>query len=175
MRLAMEHLLAQGYSRIAFLNGPPHTVPGVSRLNGYYASVIEHGLAKDAKLVFESDFTFAGGYATAEQIIGGSQHPDAIMCANDLMALGVLRYLRERGLRVPEDIAVVGMDDIEQGAHGVPALTTVSLLAAERGRMAAELLIERLAAEERGEPIQLQVSPRLIVRESSVVYANRLG
>ncbi len=172
VRLAMEHLLAQGYSRVAFLNGPPDTVPGVSRLNGYYASLIEHGLSRDPYLVFDSDFTLAGGYERASQIVSGSTRPDAIMCANDLMALGVLRYLREAGLRVPEDIAVVGMDDIEHGANAVPSLTTVSLLAAERGRMAAELLLERLGEDGPRIPKQLQVTPRLVVRESSVVYAD---
>jgi LacI family transcriptional regulator len=168
VRLAMEHLLAQGRSRIAFLNGRPDTVPGVARLNGYYTSVIEHGLPRDDSLVFASDFTLAGGYQVAGQILEDSR-PDAIMCANDLMALGVMRYLREQGLRVPEDVAVVGMDDIEHAATSFPSLTTVSLLAAERGRMAAELLLNRLTSEEGQKPRQLQVVPRLIVRESSVV------
>ncbi len=168
VRLAMEHLLAQGRSRIAFLNGRPDTVPGVARLNGYYTSLIEHGLPRDDSLVFASDFTLAGGYQVAGQILEDSR-PDAIMCANDLMALGVMRYLREQGLRVPEDVAVVGMDDIEHAATSFPSLTTVSLLAAERGRMAAELLLNRLTSEEGQKPRQLQVVPRLIVRESSVV------
>ena len=91
VRLAMEHLLAQGYSRIAFLNGPRDTVPGVSRLNGYYASVIEHGLPQDESLVFSSEFTLAGGYQEAAKIVAGPIKPDAIMCANDLLALGVIR------------------------------------------------------------------------------------
>lgn len=168
VRLAMEHLLGQGRSRIAFLNGRPDTVPGVARLNGYYASLIEHGLPRDDSLVFASDFTLAGGYQVAEEILSRAK-PDAIMCANDLMALGVMRYLREQRLRVPEDIAVVGMDDIEHGASSFPSLTTVSLLAAERGRMAAELLLSRLTSDEIQKPKQLQVVPRLIVRESSVV------
>jgi len=169
VQLAMEHLLAQGRSRIAFLNGRPDTVPGVARLNGYYASLIEHGLPRDENLVFASDFTLAGGYQAATQIINEGAKPDAIMCANDLMALGVIRYLREQDIRIPHDIAVVGMDDIEHGATAYPSLTTVSLLAAERGRMAAELLLNRLTSEEQQKPRQLQVVPRLIVRESSVV------
>mgnify|MGYP001045166487 CR=1 FL=1 len=170
VRLAMEHLLDQGYSRIAFLNGPRDTVPGVSRLNGYYASLIEHGLPQDDSLVFSSDFTLAGGYREAAKMITNVQRPHAIMCANDLMALGVIRSLLERGIKVPHDVAVVGMDDIENGASSFPSLTTVSLLAAERGRMAAELLLEGLTSEEARTPRQLEVVPRLIVRESSVVY-----
>jgi LacI family transcriptional regulator len=166
----MEHLLDQGYSRIAFLNGPRDTVPGVSRLNGYYASLIEHGLPQDDSLVFSSDFTLAGGYREAAKMITNVQRPHAIMCANDLMALGVIRSLLERGIKVPHDVAVVGMDDIENGASSFPSLTTVSLLAAERGRMAAELLLEGLTSEEARTPRQLEVVPRLIVRESSVVY-----
>lgn len=169
VRLAMEHLLAQGRSRIAFLNGRPDTVPGVARLNGYYASLIERGLPKDESLVFASDFTLAGGYQAALEIVQSGVEPDAIMCANDLMALGVIRCLREQRIRVPHDVAVVGMDDIEHGATSYPSLTTVSLLAAERGRMAAELLLSRLTSDEPQKPRQLQVVPRLIVRESSVV------
>ncbi len=168
VRLAMEHLLDQGYSRIAFLNGPRDTVPGVSRLNGYYASLIEHGLPRDENLVFSSDFTLAGGYQETTKIVGGVVQLDAIMCANDLMAIGVMRCLQEKGLRVPQDIAVVGMDDIEHGATSYPSLTTVSLLAAERGRMAAELLLERLTSSKARKAKQLRVVPRLIVRESSV-------
>ena len=82
------------------------------------------------------------------------------------MALGAMRFFREQGIRVPEDMAVVGMDDIDHAAHAVPALTTVSLLAAERGRMAAELLMERLTTESAGPPQQVRVLPRLVVRES---------
>ena len=167
--LAMEHLLAQGYSRVAFLNGPAETVPGTSRLNGYYAALVEHSLERDEKLVLSSDFTFAGGYNSAARILEMDPLPDALFCANDLMALGAMRFFREQGIRVPEDMAVVGMDDIDHAAHAVPALTTVSLLAAERGRMAAELLMERLTTENAGPPKQVRVLPRLVVRESSVV------
>ena len=171
VRLAMEHLLQQGYSRVAFLNGPADTVPGSSRLNGYYGALVEHNLNRDASFVFFSDFTLSGGYRAAADILRLRPLPDALFCANDLMALGVMRYFREQNVRVPEDMAVMGMDDIEHAAHAVPSLSTVSLAAAERGRMAAELLWQRLAKGEMGPPKQIRVWPRLVVRDSSVVRA----
>jgi LacI family transcriptional regulator len=91
------------------------------------------------------------------------------------MALGVMRYLGEKGLRVPRDMAVVGMDDIEHASLAVPPLTTVSLLAAERGRMAAELLMERLEGSSDAPPKQVKVLPKLVVRESSVVVETVTG
>ncbi|KLU41079.1 MAG: hypothetical protein AA931_05255 [Peptococcaceae bacterium 1109] len=176
IRLAMEHLLSQGYSRVAFINGPSQTVPGRARLNGYYSALVEHNLPIDEGLIIDGgDFTLSGGYMTASRLLEISPRPEAVICANDLMALGVMRYLGEKGLRVPRDMAVVGMDDIEHASLAVPPLTTVSLLAAERGRMAAELLMERLEGSSDAPPKQVKVLPKLVVRESSVVVETVTG
>lgn len=177
VRLAMEHLLDQGYSRIAFVNGPSETVPGTVRLQGYEGSLIEHGIPLDPGLVVQGDFTLSGGYMAATRLLELPALPQAVLCANDLMALGVLRRLREAGIRVPEDVALVGMDDIEQARISSPALTTVSLLASERGRIAAELLLKRLTVSSGSAepPRQVTVTPRLIVRESSVACSINSG
>lgn len=172
VRIAMEHLLDQGYSRIAFVNGPSDTVPGSVRFQGYEAALIEHGLQLEPQLVVTGDFTLSGGYAAAAGLLELPQLPHAILCANDLMALGALRRLREAGVRVPEDVALVGMDDIEQARISSPALTTISLLAAERGRIAAELLLGRLGSSGAAEPPrQVTLMPRLVVRESSIAHS----
>ncbi|MGE5585061.1 MAG: LacI family DNA-binding transcriptional regulator [Bacillota bacterium] len=171
VRMAMEHLLDQGFSQIAFVNGPSETVPGTVRLHGYEEALIEHGIVLDPRLVVHGDFTLSGGHMAAAKLLELPGLPQAVLCANDLMALGVLRRLREAGVRVPEDVALVGMDDIEQARISSPALTTVSLLAAERGRIAAELLLGRLTCGSAEPPRQVTVTPRLIVRESSVAYS----
>ena len=159
-----------------FINGPSQTVPGRARLNGYYSALVEHNLPIDEGLIIDGgDFTLSDGYMTASRLLEISPRPEAVICANDLMALGVMRYLGEKGLRVPRDMAVVGMDDIEHASLAVPPLTTVSLLAAERGRMAAELLMERLEGGSDAPPKQVKVLPKLVVRESSVVVETVTG
>lgn len=167
---AMEHLLGQGYTRIAFINGPSDTVPGGSRLRGYQEALLNHGIRFDPSLVCTGDFQMSGGYRAAEQLLALPQRPDAVFCANDLMALGCMRRLREAGLQIPHDVAVVGMDDIDQAAITTPTLTSVSLAAAERGRLAAQMLLARLTGQAEGrEPQRVTLKPRLVVRESSVV------
>lgn len=167
---AMEHLIGQGYSRIAFINGPTDTVPGGSRLRAYQAALINHGIPLDPALVVSGDFQMAGGYRAAAQLLMLPARPDAVFCANDLMALGAMRRFREAGLQIPEDLALVGMDDIDNSAITTPALTSVSLGAAERGRLAARMLLQRLSGEaESQEPQRVTVTPRLVVRESSLM------
>ena len=114
----------------------------------------------------------AGGYTAVDALLAQSSRIDAIFCADDVIAVGALRRLRELGRHVPNDIAVVGMDDIDLGKVCTPTLTTVSLLASERGRVAAELLFERLGNPGL-EPRKVTVMPKLIVRESSVDYLVR--
>lgn len=164
---AMEHLVGQGYARIAFINGPSDTVPGGSRLRGYKAALLNHGLQFDPSLVVSGNFQISGGYEAVSQLLALPSQPDAIFCANDLMALGAMRRLREAGLAVPGDVAIVGMDDIDQAGVAVPTLTSVSLGAAERGRLAARMLLDRLEGRGPQQPQRVTVIPRLVVRESS--------
>lgn len=174
MKLAVDHLLEQGYTGVAFVNGPVETVPGASRRRGYEAALIEHGLPFDEHSIVYEDFTLLGGYRAASRLLKRAELPQAVVAANDLMALGVLRRISEAGIRVPQDLAIVGMDDIEQARIALPALTSVSLQASERGRIAAELMLKRLRSFHEGEannaPVRVQVSPRLVVRESSVTH-----
>lgn len=170
--MALDHLIGQGYSRIAFINGPSDTVPGGSRLRGYKEALLNHGLHFDPELVVAGDFQLSGGYHAAGRLLAMCPRPDAVFCANDLMALGAMRRFREAGLRLPEEMALVGMDDIDQTIVSTPTLTSVSLMASERGRIAAEMLLERLSgAAENLEPRRVTLLPRLVVRESSVVRA----
>lgn len=113
-----------------------------------------------------TEFTVDHGEQAARELLRLTEPPDAFFAANDLMAIGVLRAVRDAGLEVPRDVAVVGMDDTDLAETAWPPLTSVSLEARDRGRLAAELLLERLA--DPGRAAQwVTVQPRLVVRASS--------
>lgn len=168
---AVQHLIDQGKYTIAFINGTAGTVPAEARRKGYERALFENQRPVDPSLSISSDFTMAGGYTAAKTLLERNPDIDAVFCANDVMALGALRCLREQGRRVPEDVALVGMDDIDLARVTTPTLTTVTLMASERGRLAAELLFGRLESEDAdGETRSVKVMPRLVVRESSTSY-----
>ncbi|HEY6961399.1 MAG TPA: LacI family DNA-binding transcriptional regulator [Gaiellaceae bacterium] len=162
---AVRHLHGLGRGRIGFVNGPEHTAPGSSRRSGYLDGLRACGLGRDDALVeVATDFTIDAGRFAAERLLERTT-PDALFCANDLLAIGALAALRARALRVPEDVAVVGMDDTNLAAVTSPPLTSVDLGSAQRARMAAELLLARIERPTR-RPRTLEVTPKLVVRES---------
>ncbi|RJL22960.1 LacI family DNA-binding transcriptional regulator [Bailinhaonella thermotolerans] len=169
VRLALDHLYALGRRRIAFVNGPLDTVPGAARAAAYRDALAALGLPYDEKLVEVGDFYRAEGAAAVRRLLAKGPDVDAIMCANDLIALGALDVLREAGLRVPEDVAVAGMDDTDLAAGAWPPITSVSLGSAERGRRAAELLLARLAddASAKAPRKVVSVRPELVIRAST--------
>lgn len=170
--LAIRHLIASGRRAIGFVNGPVDTVPGAARREGYEAALAEAGLPLTEPLLgMGADFTHEAGYTAARELLTRAK-PDALFCANDLIALGALRALREADLSVPDAVAVAGMDDTDLSALSVPSLTTVSLGSAERGRLAASLMIERLADPSLA-PRRRKVEPSLIVRESTAAPRTR--
>ncbi|GII81094.1 LacI family transcriptional regulator [Sphaerisporangium rufum] len=166
VRLALAHLHALGRRRIGFLNGPPDTVPGAARAAGWAEASRALGLPAGPELTEVGDFYRADGAAAAGRLLDRVPDLDALVCANDLIALGALDVLRRRGRRVPDDVAVTGMDDTDLATLAWPALTSVSLGSAERGRAAAGLLLDRLAGDGQG-PRVVTVEPRLVVRGST--------
>lgn len=165
VRLAVDHLVAAGRRRIGFLNGPLDTVPGAARDAGFRDALAAHGLPVDEGLIEVGDFHYVPGCAAAERLFGRAQ-PDAVVCANDVIAAGALHTLLARGVRVPGDVALVGMDDTELARMSFPQLSSVSLGSGDRGRRAAELLLERIAEPDLPARRE-QVAPRLVVRASS--------
>jgi LacI family transcriptional regulator len=152
VELAMAHLV--------------DTVPGRMRLEGYRNGLANHGLPRfDLLVETAGEFTYAAGYQAAQRLFARIR-PDAVMCANDLIAVATMRAATEAGLRVPQDLAIVGVDDTELSGMVYPSLSSVSLGSAERGRIAARFLLERI--KEPGLPHrQVSVAPRLVIRESS--------
>jgi LacI family transcriptional regulator len=163
--LAVEHLAQTGRKRIAFVNGAPDTLPGAARMTAYRAALARVGLPYDEELIEIGDFQYAQGRAAAARLLARTR-PDAIFCANDLIAAGALHELLAGGLRVPQDVALVGMDDTALAEMSFPQISSVSLGAAERGRLAANLLLSRLE-DPQLPPRRETVAPKLTVRASS--------
>ena len=143
---ATEVLLGKGHERVGFINLPPGIPAAVGRLQGYKRALEARGLPFDDSLVRNGDGTARSGYRLAAGLIRAPDPPTAIFCGNDPMAMGAYEALKERGLRIPEDVAVVGFDNQELiAAHLRPALSTVALPHHEMGRWAVEYLIDRAA------------------------------
>ncbi len=164
-RTGVGYLIGRGHARIGMIVGSKG--PGPARLLGYHQAHSEAGLPHLESLIQAGDFTEQGGYQAMRALLNLSPRPTAVFAANDLIAMGALVALREAGLVVPEDMAVMGFDDIPAAKLMRPALTTITLFQDKLGRRAAEMLLERLegTAPEGG---RCEESPyELIIREST--------
>ena len=148
-KTAAEALIKAGHKRIAFITGEPWMDAARLRREGFEQAMAEAGLHLDADLVIEGNFLASGGRNATLQLMDQRDPPDAIFCANDLTAVGCYEALKEMGLRIGEDIAVMGYDDQEIAQHLHPTLTTVLLPHAEMGQLATELVLAEgsIAAE----------------------------
>lgn len=162
-REATHYLFQLGYQRVATISGPRNMIVGKHRLSGYLAALGERNIPIDPSLIVESDFTEEGGYQSMLALLPAS--PDAVFAASDAMALGAMRAIQENGLRIPEDVALVGFDDIPASAHTHPALTTVRQSIHKMGMVAAKSLIDLIRTEP-SEPLQIVLPTELVIRES---------
>jgi DNA-binding LacI/PurR family transcriptional regulator len=163
-RLAAEHLIAIGRKRIAFVGGPPREVEVRQRLEGYRQVLREASLPADPALVAYGDYSDRSGAEATLRLLEQAPDLDAVFVTGDMMAVAVLRALRARGRRVPEDVAVVGYDDLSIAQLSVPPLTTVSQTVPLAGRILAENLLQYL---ETGIPTNVRVPVHLVTRESA--------
>jgi LacI family transcriptional regulator len=163
-RGAIEHLISRGRRSIAVIAGPQDMPPGLDRLEGWRQAVHGYGL-DNAALIEYGDFTPTSGADAMRRLLSRGIPIDAVVAANDQMAVGAYTAIRERGLRIPDDIAVVGFDDNYFGLTATPPLTTVHQPSVELGTAMAEVLVKLIE----GEPVeQITILPTsLIVRESS--------
>jgi DNA-binding LacI/PurR family transcriptional regulator len=168
---AVEHLVRLGRRRIAAL-GAQTTEAGVTarlRLDGYREAVREAGLRVDPRLVVPAtDWHRADGANGARALLATGEPPDAVVCFNDLLALGALRAFAEAGVRVPDDIAVIGVDDVEDGRYSRPSLTTVALDKQQIAHAAVELLVARVTGSRTASARTFVADHQLVVRESTV-------
>jgi len=163
---ATRHLLTLGHRRIGVISGPEGWVATEERLRGHHAALAASGVLPDPSLVRRSNFRIDGGREAAEALLAQPDPPTAIFAFNDSMAIGAMRAVSARGLRVPADISVVGFDDTIEAAVAVPALTTVRQPLAELGRTAVSLLLRQIQ-NKRLEPLRVELATRLVVRDST--------
>lgn len=165
-RMVIEHLLDMGHARIALITGPQETSTGYYRFWGALAAFESRGLKVDQSLIFRGDYSRETGYNLALEIIRTRPKVSAIFSANDIMAMGVLQALAEKGLRCPDDIALVGFDDIEMaGLPGVD-LTTISHQKNILGRLAFEQLLARIKGTSDHVTKKFLIDPVLVVRKT---------
>jgi len=163
---AMKHLLDLGHRRVGQITGPRGWVATEDRRRGYRAALAAAGILPDPTLELEAEPEIAPGRAAAEQLLDLSEPPTAIFAFNDNIAIGAIQAARARGLRVPEDLSVVGFDDVEHATIVTPALTTVRQPLAEMGRTGVSLLM-RLLEGQRFETLHVELATRLVVRDST--------
>lgn len=164
-RLAVHHLACLGHRRIAFINGPEGWDAAVNRLAGYREELAAWNIPFNPDLVGRGDWQVQSGFAVAQQLLARSPRPTAIFAGNDLMALGVIYAVQDIGLRVPEDVAVVGFDNRDFSGFVWPAITTVKMPCEKMGRVSAESLL-RLINQEVDVIEPTLVKGELVVRQS---------
>ncbi len=164
--LATQHLIECGHTRIGCIARPSDLSHSQQRIRGYLKALEDHALAIDESLIVRSGYRPEAGRLAALELIQHSPRPTAIFAYNDFMAIGALRAAYEQGLRVPEDLAVVGFDDIPQAAMACPSLTSVSPPKSELGERAAQMLIELIDGKT-PDRTEIVLDVELIVREST--------
>lgn len=169
---ATHHLVELGHKRIAHITGLRELPNTPYRQQGYKKCLLEAGLSYEEQLAVRGDYTAEGGYQAVPKLLALGERPTAIFADNDLMAIGAIRALQDRGLRVPEDVAVIGFDDIPVAAFMEPPLSTIRQPMHEMGKLGLEILVKTL----KGEITELQeiiLDTKLIVRSSTVKTAPR--
>jgi DNA-binding LacI/PurR family transcriptional regulator len=146
-QIAVGHLVAQGRRQIAVIAGPQDMAVGVARLAGYREAIARAGLKPDEELIGHGDFSEESGAAAMRELLARRPDIDAVFAASDLMAAGAMRVLKERGRRIPSDVAVVGFEDSVIARQTEPPLTTVYQPVEEMGREMAKLLLDRMRGE----------------------------
>lgn len=172
IRLAIDHLMELGHRRIGFLQGG-RTGDGLERGSAFVDYMETHGLAVRAECINVADNNYAATTAAADELLACAERPTAIMCSTDVAAVGALKAAHERGLRVPEDLSVVGFDDIPLAGYTIPALTTIRQPMRELSERAIALLIERITEPADSRARLVTVAPTLVVRHSTGLKPGR--
>ncbi|MFZ1005427.1 MAG: LacI family DNA-binding transcriptional regulator [Candidatus Sulfotelmatobacter sp.] len=168
-KLALNYLMALGHRRIAFMKGSPFSSDSRVRWDSICSVARQIGLQIDPELAVQieiDDSTPLLGYPYAKQLLARNKPFTALFAYNDISALGAIRALQEHGLRVPQDVSIVGFDDIPSAAFNIPSLTTVRQPLVRMGQVAAETLLERINGKD-DYPSTIAIEPELVIREST--------
>lgn len=160
---ATSHLLRLGRKRVATITGPRNMISGHSRYQGYLSALEQRNVPFSPDLVVEGDFSEMSGYTCMQKLLG--RQVDGVFIASDSMAYGAMRAIREANLRIPEDIAVIGFDDLPASARTTPALTTVRQPILRMGSIAAEILVD-IIRYPKTQPRHVILPTELVIRES---------
>ena len=163
---ATEHLLSLGHTRIGFIAGPKRLLCSRARLDGYRAGLEAAGIEVADELLYQGDFYHESGFAGGTALLDLDDPPTAIFASSDQMAFGVYEAVRRRGLRVPDDVSVVGFDDLPEARWASPPLTTVRQPLVEMGLLAARTVL-RLAQGEDIDTPRIELATDLMVRDST--------
>lgn len=166
-RLAIRHLHDLGHRKIAHITGPDGNVLTTARREGMVSERARLGLPAQPEWIIRGDFSLESGHDAATRILAMDDRPTAVFCSADMVAFGLMAGLKSGGLRVPEDISVVGFDDIEMSEYYIPALTTIRQDRHGLGRRAARVLLDRLKNQNFERTPEVPIPVELIVREST--------
>lgn len=173
VREAVQHLITLGHRRIAHITfAPAGNGSSDRRLESYRRTLEDAGLPADRALVRQGNYSAASGFAAMRSLLAERPYPTALFAGNDTLALGALAALHQHGLRVPEDLAVVGYDDIPTAAYTAPPLTTVRAPATEQGRLAGEMVLNLIEGQPVGTP-RVLLDTELVVRSSCGATLNQ--
>ena len=171
---AVEHLIAAGHQRIGFIGAQPINGAGLRRYQGYLDALRDHQLKIDEKLIVGPDGQSGPGYSTQDEgyegmkkLLALKRWPTAVFARNDFTAIGAMCAIRDAGLGIPDEIAMVGFDNVPLSAYTAPPLTTVDQPTVEQGRQAATLLLERIEVEPARERREVCLDCHLVVRQST--------
>jgi LacI family transcriptional regulator len=162
---ALVHLLALGHSRIAFISGPRGLKSARVRREAFLRCLDRHGVVEHRQLVEEGNHRVDGGLMAAARLLQRANPPTAILASNDLTAIGAMRAIRQAGLRVSEDVSIIGFDDIDMAQFTEPPLTTVRLARSELAHLACHALLEAIEGKEQG--AELPIGTQLVLRAST--------
>lgn len=170
IRQAVQHLAALRHERIAFIAGPLHLPSAVTRKAAFESSLREIGMRVEPELILEGDHTMEGGMRAYDELTKSSTQPTAVMCSNDMTAIGVIREAYERGVSVPQELSVIGFDDIRLSRFFIPPLTTIQMSQVEIARLAFKALVTEV---ERQTPLakgtEYVLNTDLVLRKSTAL------
>ncbi len=170
IRQAVQHLAALRHLQIAFISGPLQLKSAQARKQAFLGSMAEIGLEVDPALIVEGTHTIEGGIVALGKLLAGPSRPTAVLCSNDMTAIGVMRRAYEEGIRIPSDLSVIGFDDIRLAQFILPALTTVQMSQAELARLAFHALLTEVQRETPSPTgTEYILKTHLVLRESTLL------
>ncbi|GMA58450.1 hypothetical protein GCM10025858_29530 [Alicyclobacillus sacchari] len=165
VRYAIRHLANTGRQHIGFINGYSQAAVSIERLRGFETAMRGCGMPYSRDSILHADFTIEGGAKALAELLERCPETDAVFFASDLMAIGGIQHCKACGIRIPDDLAIIGFDNIELGKFVTPALTTVAQPRYAMGADAADMLVRMLQDDE--QPSGILLPPELVVRESA--------